>query len=314
MVPPDSNGGSSPSIVSDASSPFHRLLSAASPLTGTEDTANDGYDTGASTPCPCPAEDETTCIVELDDVLDASFLDDPMDRECLDSSFLALNSAGLAEDSPTTPTRADSTATAEASNKHLTRWDVISIGAFRQTREQQQQAWAPGARSSPVVTDYGSAIKSGASALLWQNSGVGLSKKISSTPSKPSSSRSSTKAAKRRRLMASSTISSPLVLPLSSTSLSTPPFKPHSSSCASHLLPNPTHKTRKEVRREKKLLKKMTSSSPSSAPCFTAYSHTAHPNNAHHHTHQHYPNLKTRGTNSSQRTGFVGGAVPPLNL
>jgi hypothetical protein len=348
--------------------------SAASPLTATEDLTSatstpggDEYDTGNSTPYPCPAEvevNELACIVELDDVLEASFLDDSMDREGkagVGSSSLTSTSgatSGWVEDpsttlttAPTTPS-ADST-TVEVSNKHLTRWDVISIGAFRQTREQQQQAWGPGSRSSSTVGDYGGVIKNGASAagsplsaLLWQNSGAGSSstgagssKKttsssihVSSSTLKTSTSRSSTKATKKRRLMmASSTMSSPLVLPLSSTSLSSLPSKSHSSSLTSysqsqsqsHSQPNSpstTHKTRKELRREKKLLKKKTptscSPSSSSMPFFSTHPNNASNNNNHHqfYTHQHHPNLKTRGMSSLQRTGSFGGAVPPLNL
>ena len=349
--------------------------SAASPVTATDDLTStatttpgaDEYDTGNSTPYPSPAEvevNELACIVELDDVLEASFLDDSMDRECEasvgSSSFTPTSGAasGRVEDPSTTLTSAtttpslDSTAAVEASNKHLTRWDVISIGAFRQTREQQQQqAWAPGSRSSSTVADYGGVIKNGASAagsplsaLLWQNSGAGSSSTgvgsrknttssipTSSSTLKTSSSRSSTKAAKRRRLMmASSTMSSPLVLPLSSTSLSTQPSKFHSSSPTpyshSHSQPNnpsQTHKTRKELRREKKLLKKKTptSSSPSSSsmpqPFFSTHPNNASNNNINHHhfhTHQHHPNSKMRGMSSSQRVGYFGGAVPPLNL
>jgi hypothetical protein len=294
---------------------------------------------------------ELACIVELDDVLEASFLDDSMDRECeadVGSSSLAPTSGATpgAVDDPTTATTipsVDSTPSVEASIKHLTRWDVISIGAFRQTREQQQQqAWGPGSRSSSTVGDYGSVIKNGASAagsplsaLLWQNSGVGSSstgagsnKKTTSSSSMPTSSsarktsRSSTKVTKRRRLMmASSTMSSPLVLPLSSTSLSTLPSKSHSHSHSQSNNPSPTHKTRKELRREKKLSKKKTptSSSPSSSsmpqPFFSTHPNNPSNNNHHHfHTHQHHPNLKTRGMSSSQRIGYFGGAVPPLNL
>ena len=283
---------------------------------GTSSTAGgDEYDTGNSTPYPSPAEvemNDLACIVELDDVLEASFLDDSMDRECeagVGSSSLTPTSATSVgvEDSSTTPTTAttipsvDPTAAVEASNKHLTRWDVISIGAFRQTREQQQQqAWGPGSRSSSAVGNYGGVTKNGASAagsplsaLLWQNS---------------------------------RTISSPLVLPLSSTSLSTRHSKSRSSSRTSYShshsqpdKPSPTQKTRKERRREKKLLKKKTSttSSPSSSsmprPFFSTHPNSAS-NNHHFHTHQHHPNLKTRGMSSSQRMGYFGGAVPPLNL
>ena len=171
--------------------------------------------------------DDITCIVELDDVLEASFLDDSMDRESA-PSLVSVGTTSL-EHSSTTPTTATSladSAVAEVSNKHLTRWDVISIGAFRQTREQQQQqAWGPGSRSS-AVADYGGALKTGASAagsplsaLLWQNNtagssvgiGAGSSKKTktssSSVPtfkSTPRTSRGSAKTAKRRKLMMAS--------------------------------------------------------------------------------------------------------------
>ena len=267
----------------------------------------DEYDTGNSTPYPCPTEVEVNdlaCIVELDDVLEASFLDDSMDRECEASlaSTSGSTSGGVELEDPssnlTTATTISSTAAVEASNKHLTRWDVISIGAFRQTREQQQQqVWESSSRSPSTVGDYRGATKNGASAagsplsaLLWQNSG---------------------------------SMSSPLVLPLSSTSLSTPPSKSRSSARTAHSHshsqsndPSPTQKTRKERRREKKLLKKKISSSPSSSMPRQFFS--THPNNAsnnhHFHTHQHHPNSKTRGMSSSQRMGYFGGAVPPLNL
>ena len=316
----------------------------------------DEYDTGSTTPCPCPTEfvvDETTCTVELDDVLEASFLEDSMDRECgagVGSSSLTLTSginSGLVEGSSATPTPATTTSSndlvssaAEASNKHLTRWDVISISAFKRTRERQQQAWEP----PFAVADFGGVIKSGASAaesplsaLLWQNSGAGSptgaesSKKTSSSipPStitpKTSSSRSkgnsNTKAAKRRLMMASATMSSPLVLPLSSASLSIPSSKCHSTSLTSHSHSQPhsktTHKNRKELRQEKKLLKKKSTSSPSihlQPSFFSTHPYTAQNNHHQFHTHQHHPNLKTRGTSGSQRMGFFGGAVPPLNL
>ena len=291
----------------DVPSPHPRFYGTTATTPGGDDC-----DTGYSTPYPCPAEVEVNdlaCIVELDEVLEASFLDDSTDRECeagVGSSSLTPTSgttSGGVEDPSTNLTTATaipsvvSPASVEASNKHLTRWDVISIGAFRQTREQQQQAWGPGSRSS-TVGDYGGVTKTGASnpgsplsALLWQNSG---------------------------------TMSSPLVLPLSSTSR---PSKSRSSSLTSyshvHSQPNnssPTHKTRKERRREKKLLKKKrpnSSSSPSSSsmprPFFSTHPNSAS-NNHHFHTHQHHPNLKTRGTSSSQRMGYFGGAVPPLNL
>ena len=286
----------------DVPSPHPRFYG----TTTTTAPGGDDCDTGYSTPYPCPAEVEVNdlaCIVELDDVLEASFLDDSTEAGVASSlTSTSGTTSGGVEDPSTTLTTAttipSAVSTAEASNKHLTRWDVISIGAFRQTREQQQQAWGPGSGSSSTVGDYGGVTKNGASvpgsplsALLWQNSGI---------------------------------MSSPLVLPLSTTSRHS---KSRSSSLASyshsHSQPNnssPTNKTRKERRREKKLLKKKrlnSTSSPSSSsmprPFFSTHPNIAS-NNHHFHIHQHHPNLKTRGMSSSQRMGYFGGAVPPLNL
>ena len=274
--------------------------------TTTAPPGGDECDTGNSTPYPSPVEveeNELACIVELDDVLEASFLDDSMDREC-DVVSSSLTSGSTLEDPSATLTTSTTIPSVVSPNKHLTRWDAISIGAFRQTREQ---AWGSHSRSSSTVGDYGGVTKNGTSAagsplsaLLWQNSG---------------------------------TMSSPLVLPLSSTSLSTRHSKSRSSSLTSHSHshsqpinnnnPSPTHKTRKERRREKKLLKKkrqtlLSSTSPSSSSMRRQFfsTHPSNASNSHHHfhSHQHYPNSKTRGTSSSQRMGYFGGAVPPLNL
>ena len=222
-------------------------------------------ETGTTSPKLPPAEP-----IELDDVLDASFLDsDPSDVQGLSTS---------------TSNEGDS----RNHLKNLSRWDLISVGAFRQTREtagisdNSAPGWGSDTPGAPA--EYGSMMKSSPlSTMLWQN-------KSSSPP-------------KRSRNM--SVVISPVLPPLREhdgdrTPTNAPPnqIPPQQQN---HHYP---HKTRKELRRERKLKRK-------------SYSSVQHQHQHHqYHYHQHHPNSKTRSSSSSQRTNFfnTSSSVPALNL
>lgn len=210
--------------------------------------------------------------IELDDVLDASFLaSDPADPQAL----------------PNSSTEPDS----RKHLKNLSRWDLISVGAFRQTRETAAindnvpPNWAaetPRATVSDGLT-YGNMMKnSPLSTMLWHNKGSNLPKRS------------------RGRNM--NVIISPVILPVRDgdrTPTNTPQNQiPPTPQNNSH------HKTRKELRRETKLKRK------SYGPV-----HHQHQHHQHHH-HHHHPNMKTRSSSSMQRTNFFNptSSVPPLNL
>ncbi|KAF5316060.1 hypothetical protein D9619_006110 [Psilocybe cf. subviscida] len=324
-------------------SPFEQLLQMAaghsvptSPISGVE---------GATGPMMlmqlCERTQEAEPI-DLDDVLDASFLDGPctsaMDMTLVPSSDAA--SSSTAPSSSATPdvsymeasgsgdsTERDQTTPVPEMDaaKDLSRWDHISVGAFRQTHER---GWDAGA----LVAD--NAIRSSPlAAMMWQQNNpttgaLGMLRTGSAGMLK------SDKLAKRRRLMMSaSTMSSPLVLPSASAAAfnggGAGPSTPGGfSSGMSSKSGTPTplfqeevlgrqqqqhqqhQKNRKELRRERKLMKRVASGG-------SLGSLSAHRHHPHHqfHAHHHHPNTKSRSTGSVQRShgGFLA-AVPPLNL
>ncbi|KAG6891600.1 hypothetical protein C0992_002639 [Termitomyces sp. T32_za158] len=88
-------------------------------------------------------------LVDLDDVLEPSILDpEPADQNTSASTSTDTESRKL---------------------KSFNRWDVISVSAFRQSRESAEGGWAQ--ESTPVgKTDYGSMMKSSPlSTMLWHN-------------------------------------------------------------------------------------------------------------------------------------------------
>ena len=247
--------------------------------------------------------------IQLDDVLDAAFLDD----------------AG-AEPTPAAATEppADDAAAGVASGPSAAvggsvgRWDLMSVGAFRQTREA---GWE-GRHHSPggAQPDFGAALRPAPiGAMLWQqgsrgSGGVGGGVK-------------GIKHAKRRRMMLGAAgMSSPLILPsvsaspsLSSTSKSEKEknhhhHHHHQNQHSNHNQQNQEQqqqqKSRREQRRERKVQKKALK-----APAQHAQ-HLQHSQHSQHqfHAHAHHPNSKLRGAGAAQRANFFGGAVPVLNL
>ncbi|KAF9462964.1 hypothetical protein BDZ94DRAFT_1260272 [Collybia nuda] len=194
-------------------------------------------------------------IVDLNDVLEASFLDtEPADSQ------------GILTDGES-----------RKSSKPFNRWDLISVGAFRHTRESSE---GPGWGSDPPTpsTDYGSMMKaSPLSTMLWQNKGKG--RKFS------------------RKMDVS-----PVIFPVRDRDGDrTPTNAPPHHTPPHHNYNNHPHKSRKELRRERKLKRK------SCGP--------VHHQNQHHqhHVHHHHPNSKTRSSSSAQRSNFFS-SVPPLNI
>ena len=316
--------------------------------------------------------------IQLDDVLDANFFrdgdgksdgEDEKAQEVKGDSTLNDEGleAGMSTDSATTPNAAsigafsiqdlqgsstpslipsqtDLVADA-AAVKNLSRWDVVSVGAFRQTQHQVQQEG--GSESShrhhfrvghePLAhgrirtpgssTDYGNAMKkSGKFALgvLWRGSGGTRSGGKSAVTNSPGNVQAGamrrtasggmigSKQAKKRRLMMNSSSTSvmkePLVLPVTSIGAAGGSSMASSSTATGSSQSNTPNKTRKETRRERKLQKR--NASQLYGPPHPPHPHPHQSNHQHmYHTHHHHPNAKTRGMGSAQRLGgwFVGG-------
>jgi hypothetical protein len=277
-------------------------------------------------------------VIQLADVLDAEFLkdddteDDGGDEDSgskevheeqevkggLDASDEAeVIKSTESVTTSTTPTPAllpgDVDLAADAAAvKNLSRWDVVSVGAFRQTlqeggRESAHVGIAVGhghVRTPGASTDYGNAMKrSGKFALgvLWRGSGSSPSAKgTKAPPSSPSAAsvpgamrRSASggmigsKQAKKRRLMMNSSSTSvmkqPLVLPATSVGAAGGSNAASSSSTAAAApyinatVNTNANKTRKEARRERKLQKRNASQTYGPRP------HSFHPHSHHQH-------------------------------
>ncbi|KAK7056193.1 hypothetical protein VNI00_002745 [Paramarasmius palmivorus] len=226
-----------------------------------------------------------TDTIDLDDVLDASFLggDETQDED--DSKMDGVESS------------ATDSATESDTRKHiknLNRWDIISVGAFRKTREAAgciSDSAAGWGSDSPA--DYSNAMKSSPlSAMLWQN-------------------RNAQQQASTSRTTNLGYGLSPELLPVrdgdrtpTNTSRSTPKSNVNKGASGGQHQQNNTNKTRKELRRERRLKQK------SYAPL--QHHHHRH----HHHYHQHHPNSKSRSTSATQRTNFFNSpsSLPSLNI
>ncbi|KAG2011437.1 hypothetical protein CC2G_011557 [Coprinopsis cinerea AmutBmut pab1-1] len=222
--------------------------------------------------------DALTTPIELDDVLDAAFLHpDPSD-----SSQTPDGDAP-----PESSTTADESDTNQKSLRHLARWDVISVGAFRQTRENAgimdspgAPGWTPSSRRGSAA-DYGNILKASPfSTMLW--------------PTNDKSKRSSKRDCEA---VARALSTSPFIGPTRDDGDRTPTRhqggKEHQQYDHKY-----THKSKKQLKKEKRLKRK-------------SYGPTHLPH--HYHSHHHHPNSKSRATASSQRNNFLS-SVPPLHL
>ncbi|KAG6884594.1 hypothetical protein C0993_009761 [Termitomyces sp. T159_Od127] len=193
-------------------------------------------------------------LVDLDDVLEPSILDpEPPDAD------------------------------ARKEPAAFSRWDVVSVGAFRQSRERAEGA--PKGRPG----DYGGMMKAGPlSTMLWHH--------------------------KRERR--TGVVISPVLLPVRERERErdgdrTPTNGNGNGNGGGHhhhqnqRNDGHPHKTRKELRRERKLKRKSYA-----AVNYAGQRHAHH----HQHQHQHHPNMKSRSTASAQRGWCGASAVPPLNI
>lgn len=233
--------------------------------------------------------------IQLDDVLDAAFLDDA-----------AVETAPA----PTVTPAADAASGVGGSGSGVGRWDLMSVGAFRQTREAGWEARHHAGGGAPA--DFGAALRPAPmGAMLWQQG------------SRAGGGVKGIKHAKRRQMMlGAAAMSSPLILPSASVAASpslssTSKEKQHHSHGHNHNHQQNQHqnqqqeqqqKSRRELRRERKVLKKALKVHGGPPPA-------QHAQHAHQfHAHAHHPNSKLRGAGAAQRANFFGGAVPPLNL
>jgi hypothetical protein len=201
--------------------------------------------------------------IDLDDVLDVSFLDS-------DTSDHGISNVSTEPES-------------RKHLKNLSRWDVISVGTFRQTLET--------AGSEVIQPSDGFSYEN----MLKKNPlGTMLYDNKAANPPCQSRGRSST-----------NVVVSPVILPVrdgdrTPTNVPLTQSRQHSPHHQ-----HPPHKSRKEPRKEKKKKPK------GSAPVPHKHQHYQHRH------HQHHPNMKSRSSSSMQRTNFFSSpasSVPPLNL
>jgi hypothetical protein len=235
---------------------------------------NDFGSPSPSVPLSTLIEEETEPLAEsidLDDVLDASFLASES-SEASDNCLLKRTSGAVEEDDKLSP---------GGHMQNLSRWDLIPVGAFRQTRENGGWSSDNHPHTPHSSVDYTNIMKSSPlSALMWPKE---------------------KKRTRRRRNLSEPMSISPVILPVgdgdrtptSSSSQQRHGFDPNFN--------NEAHKPPKESKRERKLKKK------NWGPV-----HHQHSHHRHWHTHQHHPNSKTRGTGSNQRS-FLS-SLPPFSL
>lgn len=221
--------------------------------------------------------------INLDDVLDASFLYDPFDAPTpvlvASDSTIQMKITDEQEGSERVPCDAPS------------HWD--SMTNLKSERElsvpvsEATPSWAPSGHSTPVPTpqtDYNKLMKlSPLSPMLWSNR-----------------SRWRHKSGRKGKM---NLIISPVLLPIQDPHDCTPNTSPIPSS--RHHKFDQKQKTRREIRRERKIKKK------SFGPAQQHHNHQSQ----HYHFHQHHPNMKSRGSASLQRNHFHSpSSLPPLSI
>ncbi|PIL25048.1 hypothetical protein GSI_12937 [Ganoderma sinense ZZ0214-1] len=233
---------------------------------------------------PCQqsyASDSTTEAIDLDDVLDSSFLDtEPSGQDCQ-------------TDIPDSQSQSSPMKPGASPHLHnLSRWDRVPMATFRRTRESATASGVDGAASDTGLNalQYHSGIGS-------MMGGVSLF-----TPPRPLGLDKMSRASARKKKGRHSYNSSPTLLPSRDGVLGSP-FAPTAG--PSHQ--GYTNKTKKELKKEKAMMKRKMTTKTSQ--------HRSHqPYRTYHH---HHPNHKSRATNAVQRTGFSSGAsssIPSLTI
>ncbi|EKM50412.1 uncharacterized protein PHACADRAFT_263686 [Phanerochaete carnosa HHB-10118-sp] len=218
----------------------------------------------------------STDAIDLDDVLDASLLDsEPLFRSTTPSQHDWL--------SPSTPI-------ATASIENLNRWDRIPVGTFRRTRETSLLESTPGSDTG-IANSY-----PGISALLNNDMLDTPKSKVSKLKGK---SKKGSKSGASNPL-----VISPVLLPVRDgdrTPTGSGVYNPFQQNGHPH-----QQKSRRELRKEKAMVKRKMISKHGPQPSLRNYPH------AHRH---HYPNMKSRSSGSMQRTHLAQSShVPHLNL
>ncbi|EMD39044.1 hypothetical protein CERSUDRAFT_112740 [Gelatoporia subvermispora B] len=209
------------------------------------------------------SELSSTDAIDLDDVLDSSFLD---------SEPLAHDHESQSLETVTT----GNSAPGGTHIKNLSRWDRIPMATFRRTRESVIVSGIESAGSDTGLASYSSLGTMMGNTMLAQRA----------NDKKP-----------RRRSKAKGSnlvIISPMLMPVRDGER-TPTYGGHGQQ-------NHHVKTKKELRKEKAMMKRKMTSKPRYPP--------------QHRTHHHHPNNKTRASSSMQRGGHFGSSsfVPPMNL
>ncbi|KZT27773.1 hypothetical protein NEOLEDRAFT_1130237 [Neolentinus lepideus HHB14362 ss-1] len=230
----------------------------------------------------------SAATMDLSDVLDDSFLNSD---QCMEDAEASMSSAASDDDNEASRSR---------HLRNLSRWELIPMGTFRQTRTVGHGM--PSSDVEPMsaggVTDspYGNT-------LLWPHAGrqaAGPTRGNGRKTAKPATSKPSS-----RRDM--SVVISPVILPVRDGDR-TPTQSYGEQLPATSYQQN---KTRKELRKEKRMKRKLMSKTHS--PPHHNYNNQL----KYRYHHQHHPNQKSRGSNSVQRTNFFnspGSSIPPLNL
>ncbi|KAF5355318.1 hypothetical protein D9758_006010 [Tetrapyrgos nigripes] len=252
--------------------------------------------------------------IDLSDVLDPSFL------ASADSTELYHTEMSLPP--PDTPTTCLSggagdmspTETEDPLNqrhmRNLDRWDLISVGAFRKTRE----AIVVGSPESRYVSDV--PVTPGG----WSDTDYGNNRYQSVMKASPLTTMLwHNKNGQRLQQMQRSGPFSPELLPVggSSNDGDRTPTTSDAIGTGSGLQPAfMTPKSKKEMKKERKLKRK------NGAGAHTSHRHASHQEQRHqhhhtskmrqHHNHNHYANTKSRSTGSVQR--FFSSPVPSLSI
>lgn len=223
----------------------------------------------------------STDLIELDDVLDASLLE---------SETAAVDSDAASQDpyTPRTP------ATFGSHIKNLTRWDRIPVATFRRTRENSLIEGTP-------VSDNGLGGR-------FPNMGALVSNDMLATPKPTGKSKKLVNGSVAKRSKGKSPMNlliiSPVLLPVRDGDRT--PTNAGSSAYSPFHDPLHQQKSRRDQRKEKAMLKKKMMGKYANASS----------RQQHHHHRAHYPNTKSRGSGSMQRTQFFASSsqVPHLNL
>lgn len=207
--------------------------------------------------------------IDLDDVLDASFMaaSEPTAVSNTDEEYPAGSSVAVSN--------SDADPSTGQYIKSLNRWDVISVGALRKTGVLTDSTVGRGSDSGPDYTAYSHVMKSSPlSTMLWHNRNG---------------------ASKHQRSLGY--ILSPELGPVRDGDRTpTHGSQKHNGS------PPFNTKSRKELRRERKVKRK-------------GYGPVNNHKHTHlHHQHSHHPNSKTRSSSSFQRSNSFNSPVPSLSI